>query len=424
MKRTKMAMLKLGDEKPVNPIDGVWVFPSYGNLSVVDTGSGLVVIDLPVPFLFDRAWSAMRAVLSGPVKTIFVTHGHGDHAISIGPVLKEAEEKKWPRPTVIAHRNVLARFRRYRMLAGFNDHINRIQFSVPDGIPAFPLPEYNPDVLFDQSISTCVGSLDFHAYHAKGETDDHLWVWVPEKKAVFAGDMVIWSFPNVGNPLEVQRFTLEWAEALEQIVGKAPEILVPAHGPVLKGAAEIRRVCLTISSALRYLHDEVVKRLNQGQSYHEILHGIQPLKEWDAHDFLTPRYGHPTFVIHGILRQYTGWYDGNPTHLFPSREEEVHAELAQLIGLDKLAGHIDDLMAAGNFQLALHLLDVALDSDCEPEKKKALHLQKATALEALAESVDSFIVGNLYYNGYNREMRAAGLDPDKTPESKDRRSRE
>jgi len=69
-----------------------------------------------------------------------------------------------------------------------------------------PIKE-NTDVLFDETIGTRVGGLDFHAYPELGETDDASWIWVSEKKAVFAGDLVIWSIPNVGNPFKVQRYT-------------------------------------------------------------------------------------------------------------------------------------------------------------------------------------------------------------------------
>lgn len=190
---------------PVNPTDGVWMLPGFGNTGVVETLQGLVLIDVPVVRLMDRMMKWLREVSSAPVHTVFLTHGHLDHAAALEPLFDEAAKNGHPPPRIVAQRNLPQRFSRYRMLDEFHDHINRIQFATPEGVQAFQLPERNPDITFDQSFSTSVGDIDFHAFHQKGETDDGLWIWVPEKKAVFCGDLIIAGMPNVGNPFKVQR---------------------------------------------------------------------------------------------------------------------------------------------------------------------------------------------------------------------------
>ena len=54
-----------------------------------------------------------------------------------------------------------------------------------------------------------------------------------------AGDFVIWNFPNAGNPQKVQRYPLEWAAALREMIAAGPELLVPAHGLPIAGTARI-----------------------------------------------------------------------------------------------------------------------------------------------------------------------------------------
>ena len=66
-----------------------------------------------------------------------------------------------------------------------------------------------PDTTFDDRMSIDVGGVRFDLRHDKGETDDHLWAWVPERKAICAGDLVIWEFPNAGNPQKVQRYPVD-----------------------------------------------------------------------------------------------------------------------------------------------------------------------------------------------------------------------
>ena len=262
--------------------------------------------------------------------------------------------------------------------------------------------------MFDQSFSTLVGGIEFHAYHEKGETDDHLWVWVPEKKTVFAGDMVVFSFPNVGNPFKVQRYTLAWAEGLEHILAKEPEVLIPGHGPTIEGKETIRDTLLKISSALRYLHDEVVKRLNQGQWYEEILHEVKLPDELLKEPFLAPRYGCPTFVIHGILREYTGWYDGNPSNLFPPKKKEIAREIAALIGKEAIRRKAETLEKEGRQDMALQFVDIALAADLSSEEEKAMHRLKGKLLEALGDRESSLIARNIFQVGSKREMALAG----------------
>ena len=62
-----------------------------------------------------------------------------------------------------------------------------------------------------------------------------------------AGDFVIWNFPNAGNPQKVQRYPSEWAAALREMIAAGPELLVPAHGLPIAGAAAHRARCSATS---------------------------------------------------------------------------------------------------------------------------------------------------------------------------------
>ena len=78
--------------------------------------------------------------------------------------------------------------------------------------------------------------------HARGETDDHTWAWLPEQRTACVGDLFIWNFPNAGNPQKVQRYPEDWAVALRTIAAHEPELLLPAHGLPIAGRERIARV--------------------------------------------------------------------------------------------------------------------------------------------------------------------------------------
>ena len=72
-----------------------------------------------------------------------------------------------------------------------------------------------------------------------------------------SGDFLIWNFPNAGNPQKVQRYPIEWAAALREMIGHGPELLLPAHGLPIEGDERIARVLDDIATALEDLVDEV-----------------------------------------------------------------------------------------------------------------------------------------------------------------------
>lgn len=401
----RFGRIRVDEDGPVNFTSGAWLFPGFGNTGVVETSEGLVLIDLPVASQARALMEQVRGAVPGPVSTVFLTHGHLDHGSALDPLFENADQGP---PRIVAQRNLVKRLNKYRMLDGYHEYINRVQFGVPDGVKAFPTPKHNPDTIFDQSLSLSVGGLDFHAFHALGETDDALWLWVPEKKTVFAGDLVVWSFPNVGNPFKVQRYTLEWAEGLEAIIAREPEFLVPGHGPLLAGRDNIRQTLLKISRALRYLHREVVDRLNKGMWYEDILHDVTLPEEMLDNEFLAPRYGCPTFVVHGILRQYTGWYDGNPSNLFPPKKNDIFKEICKLTEPNRLMNRARELAGDGNAAMALQLVDMAMAGDLSAEDMRNAHLFKAEILEQMARKEKSFIAANIYWQGHRQEKKAAG----------------
>jgi alkyl sulfatase BDS1-like metallo-beta-lactamase superfamily hydrolase len=290
------------------------------------------------------------------------------------------------------------------MLAQFQNHINKIQFGLSD-TDFFSEPPIKPDVFFDKTFSTCVGGVYFHAFHELGETDDQMWVWVPSKKTVMAGDLVVYSFPNVGNPLKTQRYTLEWAEGLEAILAKDPEYLIPGHGRMIIGNDKIRETLMAISAVLRYVHDEVVKRLNTGMGYEDILHDVNIPTGMLENEYLAPRYGCPRFMIHGVLRQYSGWWDGNASNLFPPKKKEIAVEIVRVAGKDNMANHARRLIDSGNYQMALQFIDMLLASTLGTAEFRKLQQLKAGCLSKLGDTEPSLIARNIYYNGYRQAIK-------------------
>ena len=311
----------LGMFKPVSFANGTChMIGAFGNVGIVETDEGLVVFDIATRQFGNRVFKALREITEKPIKYIIYSHGHFDHCFGFAPLLNEIEEKGWEKPQVIAHENLLNRFNKYRILDDYHNWINSMQFSSVGGKLSRATSTSNilePTIIIkgNKPYSFKFGGLNFNLYHDMGETDDSIWMFQPEYKVLFTGDLMISSYPNVGNPYKVQRYPHHWALAMERMIEKEPEYLIPGHGPFLEGKEKIRENLSITAEAMHFVHDQVVKRLNEGkwfeQIYHEMLE-IYP-EHLKKHEILKPVYGCYEFAIHATYRLYHGWYDsGNP----------------------------------------------------------------------------------------------------------------
>jgi len=239
-----------------------------------------------------------------------------------------------------------------------------------------PVDIVYPDIIYSDAMQFKLGGLTFELYHYIGETDDGTWVWIPERKTAILGDLMVGICPNIGNPFKLQRYELEWAEGLEMVAGKNPDFLIPGHGRVLRGK-EIQEICLDTAKLLRYIHDEVVRLLNEGCWIEEILERVKIPEDLASKRWLAPVYGCPTYVIHGVHRRYAGWYNGNPSELFPAKSADIAAEIVKVSGADSLIDHAKKLQQEGEIQLALNVIDFAVKGAKDTAKRKAALLLKA-----------------------------------------------
>jgi alkyl sulfatase BDS1-like metallo-beta-lactamase superfamily hydrolase len=382
------------------------VWPVAGSGCIAVTDEGVVVMDTGVPGEGVDRVRRIRERTDKPFHSLIYSHGHGDHAGGAFAFLEDARQRGHQRPLIIGHENVAPRFDKYKMLAGRRAYIGRLQFPQRPGSsqnrPAAPAgfqPYVYPDTIVSDSMKFRLGGLTFEVYHALAETDDCLWVWIPERKVAFIGDLLIGGCPNTGNPLKEQRYTLEWAQTLETIAGKNPQYVIAGAGPVIRGNL-IDAVLLDTARFLRSINDQVIDLLNKELWIEDIIKQVKIPEDLANKPWLTPSYGHLVFVIHDVYRRYTGWYDGNPSELFPAPSADVAAEVVALGGgAGKVMTRAKQLKESGKSQLALHLIDFAIKGAGDAGTRKNALLLKAEILNARADIEPSLIARHILRTG-------------------------
>ena len=354
--------------------DRVCFYKHFVNVTAVKTGEGLVLIDTgPFQRGVQRAcFDAIRAWSRDRVHTAVYTHGHVDHAYGLPTWLEEAKERGFARPEIIGHEAVRPRMDRYIETQGYNSVINSRQFGVELDWPTDPI---YPTTVYASRLRLQVGGTEIQLFHARGETDDHTWAFLPEERVLCTGDLFIWAVPNAGNPQKVQRYCKDWSRALREMAALQPAVLLPGHGLLIEGEVRVRTALLDTAEYLESLYAQTVALMNTGATLDDVLHGVTPPAHLTGRPYLRPVYDEPEFIVRNIWRCLGGWYDGTPSELKPAPRREQAREIARLAGgVRALLERARACAERGNLRMACHLIDWAVEA--EP-KSRDVHSARA-----------------------------------------------
>ncbi|MFX1380286.1 MAG: alkyl sulfatase dimerization domain-containing protein [Promethearchaeota archaeon] len=377
----------------INPIikkhiDGVYYASTLITGMVwVETGEGTVVIDTLVNI---PSAEKVLSSINEKIKFIIYTHGHADHVG--GAKVFTADN-----PEIIASKILPERFDRYKMLEPYRNLIAAMQFNVPTSIFGKGVRNYiYPTKTFLGDYTFKLGKYTFELHTGRGETDDAVWVYIPELNTAFVGDFIMGSwFPNIGNPWKPTRFALEWAKELERIRELEPENIFCSGGGYLFKGEDAKRALNDNIEVIRSLHDQVVRLINEGMHITEMIHTVKVPDHLINSPFLKQVYSRIEFFVYNVYRWYHGYYDHNPAHLIPRPEKEVMKEVYSLIGSrEKLIDQVKNLNEKGEFQLALQILDILIQS--EPEDIEALKL-RMRLVKNIAQNDTCIMSKNAYY---------------------------
>ena len=350
---------------------------AFSNVGIVSTEEGLVFLDTSSPFHADKLYKAVRRWSPDRVHTAVYTHGHVDHVFGLYQFEHEGGHES-AATRVIAHEACVERFDRYKLMNGYNGVINQRQFGFDE--PVFPHNFRYPDETVRQERTLEIGGETIHLFHDKGETDDHLWAWIPARKVIYTGDLFIWASPNCGNPQKAQRYPREWAQALRRMADLEATTLMPGHGPFILGADRVRQALTESATLLETIINQVLEAMNAGATLDATLHSVQMPDELLARPWLRPVYDDPRFIVRNLWRLYGGWYDGNPAHLLPAPERDLARALVEHAGgVSAMVESAEAEADRGRLDLACHLIEFAVEA--EPDSRSA-HTARTRIYEA------------------------------------------
>ncbi|MFC1764912.1 alkyl sulfatase dimerization domain-containing protein [Planctomycetota bacterium] len=265
--------------------------------------------------------------------------------------------------------------------------------------------EIGPTHTFSEQRKTLeIAGVKLELVAVNGETADALYVWHPEQRVLFAGDNFYKSWPNLyAIRGTMYRDIRAWADAVDMMLQEKPDYLIPGHTRPIIGKETIAEMLTDYRDAIRFVFDKTIEGMNKGMTPDELVDYVKLPQRFQGKDYLREYYGNVQWAVRQIFNAHLGWFDGNPSTLFPLNPQEEAQRVADLAGgASILLQKAKQALATGDAKWAAQLCDHLLALDHQTQTSKLL---KADALEAIAENVLSGI-GRNYYLTVAQELRA------------------
>ncbi|MEE2869053.1 alkyl sulfatase dimerization domain-containing protein [Alcanivorax profundi] len=401
--------------------DGVYVAIGYGlaNSIMLEGDDGIIIVDtMETEEEAREVLAAFRTLTDKPVKAIIYTHNHTDHVFGAAafaegndiPVYAHESTSYYINRVVNQIRPIITA----RSMRMFGNHLPHGEH-INDGIgphlgitPDSQLYALPPTHTFKDSLSVNIAGLQIELVHAPGETEDQLFVWLPEKRTALTGDNIYQTFPNLYTIRGTYyRDVKQWANSLDTIRELGAEHLVPSHTRPVHGADKVAQLLTDYSDAINFVHDQTLRYMNLGLTPDQIVEKVHLPEHLASNPWLQEFYGKVSWSVRSVFDGYLGWFSGNPSELQPLAEEEEARRMAELAGgRDALLDKARQALANQDAQWALDLSDHLMLLKPDDNVVKTL---RADALRQLGEKEANPNARNYYFT-VAREV-ADGLNP-------------
>ena len=397
--------------------DGVYFVLGYGGstCTLIEGENACILVDtLNGVEVAKEAKLEFSKITNKPIKHIIYTHYHHfDHTGGAGVFADETTEiiGHIPPYPQYGHSNLLKQAYGIRggkqFGAGLTPEENICVGIGPLNNNNGEKANLSPNRLFaEKELELTLEGIKFQLVEAPGETDDQIYVYLPEKDVLICGDNYYASWPNLYAIRGGQyRDVSSWVNVLAKMRDLNAAYLLPGHTQAVIGKEAIRETLSNYHDAIEYVLLETLTGMNEGKTIDELASTIRLPQQFAKLSYLQEYYGTVEWTVRSIYTGYLGWFDGNPTKLGSIAPKEKATKMLKLIGEKSvLLNEIDSALIQEDYQWAAELCDILLEAEMAVDEAKQ---KKGLALMHLGRMMTS-ANGRHYYIASAKELLGTG----------------
>ena len=391
----EMGMLKANGLFQV--AEGIWQVRGFdvSNMTVIAGKTGWIVVDP----LTNRETAAAALELvnqrlgARPVVAVIYSHSHADHFGGVRGIVSEADVKAGKAVIIApakfmeetASENIMAgaamsRRANYQFGAGLTPGAQgQMGSGIGMGVAGGEITLIAPtDIIGKTGETRTVDGVALEFQIVSGsEAPSELNLYIVPARVFLSAEMSTCSLHNILTPRGAKvRDTHAWAGYLDEalrIYGNRSDVIISSHCWPRYGSAEVSSMLASQRDNYRYLHDQTVRRMNQGETPVEVAEElVQPPElagQWFNHGY----YGTYSHNSKAIYQFYLGWYDAVPANLNPwPPVVRARKYVAAMGGAKKVIGLARTAMSTGDYRWSSDLLNQLVFADPANLQARAL----------------------------------------------------
>ena len=358
--------------------NGIHAAVGYGiaNSFMIEGDEGNIIIDATDSvYQAEKVYAMFQAINSNPISAIIYTHNHADHTLGAKYFVDQQDET----PLIIAHESTAKSVEKiFGILNPIISSRSSKMFgtTLPEGevinVGIGPYlsvgrsaPGYiKPNVTFDDKLKLNIAGIAFEFFHAPGETDDQIFVWLPDYQALFPGDNIYKTFPNLYTIRGTShRDVNAWVNSLDMMIALEPKHIFPSHTLPFSGDSALETLTI-YRDGIQFIHDQTIRLMNQGMHPEEIIENIELPLAVASSPYLQEFYGTVRWSVKSIFNGYLGWFTGNISELDPTSTFKRAKLVSNMVGgPDALFVELKKAIINKEMQWALEVSDLLLAID-------------------------------------------------------------
>lgn len=368
--------------------DGVWQVRGFdvSNMTVISGQNGWILID---PLTARETASAALELVNEklgkrPVSAVIYSHSHGDHYGGVRGVVNEADVAAG-KVAIIAPAHFMKETASESVMAGaamgrranyqFGTGLapgpqGQMGSGIGMGLPAGEITLIAPTDTIDKTgEKRTIDGIEMEFQIVSGsEAPSELNVFLPAQRTFLSAEMSTCSLHNILTPRGAKvRDTHAWAGYLDEalrLYGDRSDVVISSHCWPRFGQTEVAGMLASQRDNYRYLHDQTVRLMNQGETPVEIAEALVQPPELAGQWYNRGYYGTYSHNSKAIYQFYLGWYDAVPANLNPHPPvERAKRMVAAMGGAAKVIALAKAAMAKGDYRWSSDLLSQLVFAD-------------------------------------------------------------